>query len=434
MSGNFHRLRELADGLRVLYVEDDEGISTLFSQTLRLIFPHVVLASNGEEGLAKAKSEKPDLVITDIYMPKMDGLDMASAIKAQDPQTPIVITSAYSQPQEFLRSIDIGVDGYLIKPLTRERLFDVLEKILMQIRTRHDVNTSHTMLRAIIDAVADGIMVSDHSNKMTMVNPALCEMMGYREDELVGYAASLFRSSYHSQSFYHGMWQSLLKEGEWSGEIVNKRKDGSLLTQSLYIRRITPLSYMREFYIATYRDISEDKKKEELLTYEAMHDHLTGLPNRRLMYKDIDSQASVEQFAFMLIDLDGFKDVNDSYGHRIGDQLLTHIASLLKQIVRDHDQVIRFGGDEFAVIIYHTTSREEIEMIAGRIVKAVSSLHMIDDIEVRVGASVGIALYPEHAKSIDGLTMIADKAMYCVKETGKNNFRFGDDIVKRDCE
>lgn len=230
------------------------------------------------------------------------------------------------------------------------------------------------------------------------------------------------------------MWQSLLKEGEWSGEIVNKRKDGSLLTQSLYIRRITPLSYMREFYIATYRDISEDKKKEELLTYEAMHDHLTGLPNRRLMYKDIDSQASVEQFAFMLIDLDGFKDVNDSYGHRIGDQLLTHIASLLKQIVRDHDQVIRFGGDEFAVIIYHTTSREEIEMIAGRIVKAVSSLHMIDGIGVRVGASVGIALYPEHAKSIDGLTMIADKAMYCVKETGKNNFRFGDDIVKRDCE
>lgn len=419
MKTTIHELRVKAKGMTLLYVEDDEGIVAIFEEVLKMIFPVVFVARNGEEGLKLYKECKPDIVMTDIYMPKMDGVEMAKQIKTIDPEISIIVTSAYSQADEFLRSIEIGIDGYVIKPFTKERLFGAVNKVLDHIISTRKLKEYHELIENILIHVADGVIVTDATTKITLANPTLCKMMGYEADELIGMKPSLYKSNEHDQSFYEQMWQTIMTNGEWKGEVVNCRKNGEKIVVDTVIVALRNEQGEVISYIATCRDITLQKETMTQAYYQAMHDMLTGAYNRQYL-QSMNLDESGMNYSLMMIDVDGFKLINDSYGHAVGDQVLIALASGFEEIVRKSDVVIRYGGDEFMVILKEMTDKEMIEKIAKRMIAYVEELNGKIVKDIVIGVSIGIDI--SKGERFRDVYERADKQMYRIKKEGKNNF------------
>jgi len=221
------------------------------------------------------------------------------------------------------------------------------------------------------------------------------------------------------------MWQSLEEKGLWRGEISNKRKNGEIYEEQLSITAIKDDAGKVRYYISQFLDISDLKKAEAEARYQADHDFLTGLPNRRLFH-DLLNQAlrrarrNEEKMAVLFLDLDNFKLVNDGYGHEAGDQLLLDLSTSLRLILRDSDILCRWGGDEFILALPQIQDRHDGMMVADKLCAFIKD-HLKDKYaDCRISTSIGIALYPDHGDSADTLIRKADIAMYAAKEQGKN--------------
>ena len=274
----------------------------------------------------------------------------------------------------------------------------------------------------------EGMMITDVNGVIIRVNHAFSKISGYSPEEVVGKNPRAFKSGFHDAAFYTTMWQQLMKTGSYENEIWNKRKNGELYPAQLTITAVQDNTGTVINYVSAFTDISVRKATEARIGFLANHDSLTELPNRELFYDRLSQAFSQarrknENFAILFLDLDGFKPINDTYGHEAGDIVLKVVSKRLQTCVRNMDTVARMGGDEFAIIITALKDPLSAEMIAKKIISTIS-----EDIKVTVttsrmiGVSIGIAIYPDNGAELDKLMHSADTAMYASKAAGKNTY------------
>lgn len=279
------------------------------------------------------------------------------------------------------------------------------------------------------ESVAEGIMVTDENRKIVSVNKALSTITGYPPEELLGRTPKILQSGRHDAAFYEAMWKEISSTGFWHGEVWDRRKNGEIFPQLLSISAVVDEAEKLTHYVGISTDISSLKRYEERLRYQALHDALTGLPNRfqfQERFNDMVARAHRHrtQVAVMMLDLDRFKHVNDSLGHAVGDQLLQQVAERLKSCIRQVDVIGRFGGDEFAVLLDNINGAQGAATVAGRFLQAFASPFSLSGHEIFVSSSIGISCYPADATAPETLLKNADAAMYRAKAGGRNSYQF----------
>jgi len=331
-----------------------------------------------------------------------------------------------------------GKDGELLGLVT---FSDILESIeydyVHQLREtlkerEHSLAISQQHLRLatkVFESTFEGIMVTSADNVIESVNPAFTRITGFNAHEVIGKTPALLSSGRHDGDFYRKMRQSLDETGHWQGEIWNRRKNGEVYPEWLTINTVKNADGLVTNYIAIFSDISKRKAAEEQMRFLAHHDALTSLPNRilfveRLSHAIAHAQRNQKLVAVMFLDLDDFKQVNDTLGHHVGDQLLQVIAQRLTDCVRAEDTVARLGGDEFTVILEELADAAAVAPIASKIIDTLSQPMILEGQEIVITTSLGISLYPEAGDQPDLLIKHADIAMYQAKEGGRNNFQF----------
>jgi len=283
---------------------------------------------------------------------------------------------------------------------------------------------SQRMARIVFENSLEGITVTDAQSRIQLVNKAFSDTTGYAAEEVIGKTPSILRSGKQSDEFYADFWNVLQRDGEWRGEIWNKRKNGSIYPEWLNVSAVRNRSGDIEHYVAIFSDITERKEREEAMTFRAFHDALTSLPNR-LLFKDRLDQALAHAKrskdrtpVVMFLDLDKFKQINDTFGHDIGDMPLREVAARLSACVRLSEQFARFAADSFTVLSPEACSKEEAEVVANKILEAMLVPVRLGNEDRVVTTSIGISLYPEDGRDSESLMKAADAAMYPGKRSG----------------
>jgi len=286
----------------------------------------------------------------------------------------------------------------------------------------------------VLEHSSEALMITDAANTILEVNPAFTRQTGYSRDDVVGKKPSVLQSGMHDADFYRLMWEALQAEGSWQGEITNRRKNGELFVEWLTINTLYSDDGSPLRRVALFSDVTENKKKEERLWQQANFDLLTLLPNRRMFQDRLDVELkkvkrSGGKLAVFFLDLDRFKEVNDTLGHHMGDQLLREAARRILACVRASDTVARLGGDEFTVILTELDGPSNAERVAQAIVASLGQPFDLDGQLATVSASIGIAIGPDDASEPAVLVQQADQAMYAAKQAGRNGYRFVDAAV-----
>ncbi|MDA8229882.1 MAG: EAL domain-containing protein [Magnetospirillum sp.] len=284
------------------------------------------------------------------------------------------------------------------------------------------------LARKVIEATVDAIMIVNPRKQIEFVNPAFTAITGYTADEAIGQSPGLLHSGRHGAEFYAAMWESLDRVGTWQGEVWDRRKNGDVFPVWLTINTISDDDGNVTQFAGVFADITERKKTEEKIKNLAYFDVLTGLPNRRLFTDRLlvamaNAHRHGARLAIMFLDLDLFKRINDSLGHGIGDMVLIESARRLSASVREGDTTARLGGDEFVVLLPEVARIEDVVHLAERIIGKVRQPFVVDDHELYVTTSIGIAVYPEDGTTVEDLIRNADTAMYRAKEVGRNAFQ-----------
>ena len=279
----------------------------------------------------------------------------------------------------------------------------------------------------VFDAASEAIMVTDLNGAITMVNPAFSEITGFNSTDVLGESPRLLNSGHHDESFYKDMFEELKRNNRWEGEIWNRRKSGEVYPQWQTIALVRDEDGEPLEFIALFSDISKRKQQEDEIRYRANYDALTGLPNRSLFNERFVQAMKLSKrentnLSLLYIDLDGFKAVNDSYGHLMGDRVLKDVAHKLQASVRESDSVGRLGGDEFVICLPNLIDSDDANAIAGKIIRAIAKPMDIDGVRINIGASIGITCFPRDGESIECLYEQADSAMYAAKQKGKNQY------------
>lgn len=316
---------------------------------------------------------------------------------------------------------------------------DAIKVLADNVMAHLDLRLSHSHIRKYVDdlqlaatifqASSEAMIVTDTDNRIITVNPAFTTLTGYSRDEVVGKTPSLLKSDKQSPEFYQEMWRSLDAKGHWDGEVWNLRKNGELYAEWLSINVIYNDDGSTRLHVAIFSDITEKKQADELILSYANYDQLTHLPNRRL-FRDRLAQSiklahrSKNAFALMFIDLDRFKEINDTLGHDTGDKLLKEAAARISQCVREMDTVARMGGDEFTVILSQITDPVYAGKVAKAIIAELTGPFVIEGTEINISASIGIAIYPTDGIDFEQLIKYADTAMYAAKNGGGAQFSY----------
>jgi diguanylate cyclase (GGDEF)-like protein/PAS domain S-box-containing protein len=276
----------------------------------------------------------------------------------------------------------------------------------------------------------DGVVIADTSARIVAVNRAYTSITGYSESEVVGRNPGLIKSGRHTREFYQTMWGQLVAEGHWQGEIWNRRKNGELYPQWLNIATVSAADRKPTHYVGVMTDISELKQSEARLEHMAHYDLLTGLPNRTLALLRLEralvrANRHRHGVGVLFIDLDRFKNINDSFGHPVGDQLLRQIAERLNLRVRSEDTLARLGGDEFLLVLEQLSEPEEAGRVAEGLIGLLDKSFILPEgQEVYVGSSVGIAVFPRDGETPTQLIQHADAALYKAKAEGRKTFSY----------
>ena len=281
----------------------------------------------------------------------------------------------------------------------------------------------------VFESTAEGVFITDSEANILDTNRAFTEITGYERSEALGADPKILKSGRHDENFYHDMWHSINETGRWRGEIWNRRKDGSLYPAWLTISSVLNGEGKLTNYVAVFSDISSVKHSQEQMVYLAHHDALTGLPNRLLFHARLDhalkhAERNHSMLAVIFLDLDRFKNINDSLGHPAGDTLLKQVAKVLVHSVRLNDTVARIGGDEFVMVLENIREVENAAKAAEKLMLAFTKPFALEGQEIHVSASMGISIYPRHGEDASTLLRNADAAMYRAKEEGRNTYQF----------
>jgi diguanylate cyclase (GGDEF)-like protein/PAS domain S-box-containing protein len=399
------------------------------------------IATSGIRGLELAILDPPDLILLDIMMQDMDGYETCRRIKAEASlrDIPIVFVTALSDISAETRGFDLGAADYLTKPfnieIARLRIRNLLEREQLR-KLLLEREAQQRLAASVFARTHDSVIITDADNLIINVNDSFTSITGYSRDEVVGKNPSILKSGRQSAEFYQAMWQSLAENDQWRGELWNRNKHGKVYAA------LTSISVVRDehgdihHYIGLSADITALKTHEHDLERIAHYDPLTGVPNRMLL-ADRMTQAIAQTnrtnnlMAICYVDLDGFKPVNDLYGHEIGDQLLIVISQRIRDCLRAGDTVARIGGDEFVLLLLDLHDFRECESILTRMLDKVAEPVQIDIHQVSVSASLGLTIYPNDLADADILMRHADQAMYVAKQSGKNRFHLFDQELDR---
>ena len=318
----------------------------------------------------------------------------------------------------------------LLAALAALHYLKIARKLREQFAVQECVAVELRKLSTAVEQSPASIVITNRRGFIEYVNPAFCRLTGYSFEEALGKNPKILKGAKEPLEYYTSMWDTLLAGREWRGEFLNRRKDGTLFWELASISPIKNSEGEITHFVGVKENITERKELLEHLDRMAHYDKLTGLPNRALFF---DRLACVESLSrqerrligLLFIDLDGFKEVNDSYGHEAGDTVLRIMAGRLTACLRECDTAARMGGDEFTVILGNLTRKGDALRVGEKILGALAEpMTLADGTCCRVGASIGIAIYPEDADNIEVLVSAADAAMYDAKREGKNVCRF----------
>ena len=308
---------------------------------------------------------------------------------------------------------------------------DVIRMVstLQDVTIQREMETKVKLAAKVFDHVGDAIFVTNENNKITLINRVFTDITGYDIDDVLGKDPRFLSTAKQDDDFYAAMWFEINTHGTWKGEVWDQRKDNSLFPELLTITTIHNSKNEIVNYIGIFSDITQQKQATEQIEYLANYDGLTGLMNRMALQSAVDNvlvsvQKNQQLLALLFIDLDGFKAVNDTLGHAVGDEVLKSTAERLMKNVRERDLVARLGGDEFVVVLVHLTDVSHIAPVADKLLNALHQILTHGDQTLHVTPSMGIAVYSDTCCDYAKLLSSADKAMYKAKENGKNNYQF----------
>jgi diguanylate cyclase (GGDEF)-like protein len=300
---------------------------------------------------------------------------------------------------------------------------------LLDITEQHKREEAQRLAITVFNSVDEGVIVTDQFNRIVTANPAFCAITGYAVDDVLGHNPSLLTAGITAPSLFEDMWQSLREHGQWAGELCNRRKNGDIYIQWLSIKLVRNEYGKITHHVGVFSDITEKRKSEQLIWEQANFDALTKLANRHMLQDRLQQEIKKTRrddlaLALLVIDLDRFKEVNDTLGHDMGDVLLIEAAQRITSCVRSSDTVARLGGDEFVIILPGLDDVGCVERIARSLVSSLVQPFRLGEEKAYISASIGIALCPMDAKDIESLLKHADQAMYVSKNAGRNRFSY----------
>jgi diguanylate cyclase (GGDEF)-like protein/PAS domain S-box-containing protein len=303
--------------------------------------------------------------------------------------------------------------------------------VARNITERKQVEIKLELAAKVFNHAREGIMITDAAATIIEVNDTYTQITGYNREEAIGQTPSMLQSGRHTPEFYAAMWEALLNEGYWCGEIWNRHKSGNVYAEMITISAVKDSNGKIQNYVGMFTDITHMKEHQLQLEYIAHYDALTQLPNRllltdRLQQAMVNNDRHKTMLAVVYLDLDGFKAVNDNYDHKIGDELLIAISERMKEALRQGDTLSRIGGDEFVAVLIDLEHIKACEPILARLLHSAAAPILINGIELQVSASVGVTFYPLDNVDADLLIRHADQAMYIAKQEGKNRYHLFD--------
>lgn len=341
------------------------------------------------------------------------------------------------EPQHFQRTLakTTGGVGYIlgnyIPDIDASGTVNGFFTLASEVTELKEAQAQLELAASVYANTVEGITVTDADGVILSVNPAFVEITGYSQAEAIGQTPRMLKSNRHDRAFYVAMWESIKTSGRWTGDIWNRRKNGDVFLERITISMIHNADGAPARYVSVFSDITDLWRKDETLRHLAFHDALTDLPNRFLLMERLSHEIAIAQrerfgLAVLFLDLDGFKFVNDQFGHAVGDELLRVVAQRLLALVRQSDTVARLGGDEFVIALNNAANQDEVALIARHVVDALAEpvQLQLQGHAITVGCSIGVAMFPADALTPADLIKKADAAMYGAKAAGKNTWRF----------
>lgn len=436
---------------RILLVDDEPRLLSSLYELLRGRDYNLVTATCGSEALAHLSKMRFDLVLLDLRLPDVSGHQIMDFINEKGIDADVIVMSGEVGIDAAIGALKRGAYDYLRKPYSREELLKTVANALQRRRLEmanrriaSQLETSEKLYRYLVDSSPDIIYTLNHEGKFTFINDRAYQLLGFSRDELIGKHYSILVHDEDLERARYVFNERRVDERAsrnvelrlkcHSGGSQDRTFNNTLMTISLNSigmhvpdQEVKKLEFFGTYGVA--RDITDRKRAEEVISYQAYHDILTDLPNR-MLFKDrlglavIQAKRKLTELAVMFIDLDRFKLVNDTLGHVKGDELLQQVALRLKDCLRRGDTLARQGGDEFTIVLPELRDREDAKCIADKFLECLQKPFDLDGHQVHISASIGIAIYPGDGESIDELLRHADIAMYQVKALGKNGHSF----------
>ncbi len=420
---------EILKNITLLYVEDDKAVQDTFARQLEKKVGTLYLASNGQEGYDKYLEFKPDIILTDINMPEVTGLEMAKKIRSHDNDVAIFITTAYNDTELITESLYLNICGYLVKPINKNELFAMLIGRTELIMSQKENLKKTKILQSIIDADTHMLAVTNLKT-ISFANKTFMDFCNINNSQEFSDKYEEFIDIFLEQDNH--IHKGLMKEGDDFIELMLKtdatKRNVMLFDLDKFIPKafhftLTPIDREnnQDIYLATFIDISLMTLEKIAMQSKVYRDNLTGIYNRNKIDEVMDNVIARynrydESFSMILIDIDHFKIFNDTYGHLVGDEVLISLAQTIEKITRDTDTFARWGGEEF-VMILSNTSKENAAIVAE---------HLRSDVEKikhptagGVTASFGVTQY-EKGDTEKSMYEKCDQALYKAKENGRN--------------
>ena len=417
--------------MKLLLVEDNPGDARLLNLMLLGESPPIELVHceslNGAlMVIEESRVSFPfDAILLDLSLPDSQGVETFHRIHEVAPDVPIVILTALNDKTVASRLASLGAQDYLVKGFVEA---DLMIRSLHYAIERKKTEVGLKMVSKVFECMLEGIIMVDSDLLITHVNQAFTNIMGYQADEVIGRPVQALMSD-RQENTLSTLWNMLTTQGSWQGEVWQRRKSGEIFPSHMSASEVSRSKRESSRFVIVFSDISDIKLSEERLHYLAHHDPLTGLPNLlflndRLEQAILHGKRQKTSVTVMFIDIDHFKQINDSMGHAAGDLLLRTTAERLVMAIRETDTVARLGGDEFSIILTDVNQSTDLEAIAKKILDTVSQPVSLQELgKVQLSVSIGIASH--HAElSADELLENADTAMYVAKKSGRNQFRF----------
>ena len=438
----------------ILLVDDKQELLTSLHHLLTLYGYEADQALGGQAAMTALGEKHYDVVLLDLIMPEISGHDILDFAAREKLSCKIIVVSGDSSFSGVKHALHCGAFDFVKKPYEAAELIATMETALRQVQLEHQhdemqnqLQESEELHRFIVNSSPDLVYMLDRHGCFTFINDRIESMLGFDRNELVGRHFSELIDGDDLEKAGNLFNERRTGERAVKNEEIRLRsklqdkREGLSRTQTIWAELTAMGMYAdksdrsRENFIGTYgtaRDISERKQAEELINFQAYHDLLTHLPNRALLKDRLGlaithARRNKRKLAAMFLDLDRFKLVNDTLGHNMGDRLLKAVANRLQSCLRGGDTLSRFGGDEFTLLLPEVRTRDDVVVIAEKILDRLNEPFVIDGHELFVGASIGIAMYPEAGETGETLVQNADIAMYHVKSRGKNGYQFFSD-------